>query len=374
MGKMKRRTNGEGSIYFEKARGTYRVFITNPEGKRLSKRCHSEQEALNWKNEQLHKMAIGTFVNPNNLTVGEWIVHWLETYKKNTIRQRTFERYASLSKHLSSIAHYKIQELTPVIVQQLYTNLLTVLSANTIAKVHKLLKDSFNKATELSLIEKNIMQIVKPPKFEQKDIEIFTAEEIHDILNTIKSTSILERYYPMVLLAATTGMRLGEVLGLRWCDVNPTDNTLFIRTSLQHSSALGLISEKPKTKAAIRKIRIPSYVMTELKNLKIKQKILDISQESLCFLTKNSTPIAPRNFERFWDALFKKYELSIPYKKFHTLRHTHATELLAAGIPLSDVAKRLGHSKQSHTLELYAHAMPNKEQAITDAIENLLIK
>lgn len=373
MGTGKRR-NGEGSIYFEKSRGTYRAFITNTEGKRISKRFLIEKDALNWKNEQLHKMAIGTFVNPTALTVGEWIIHWLETYKKDTVRQRTFERYASLSKHLLIIADYKIQDLTPVIVQQLYQNLLDRLSANTIAKVHKLLKDSFNKAAEVSLIEKNIMHMVKPPKFEQKDIEIFTSEEIHKILITIKTTSLLKRYYPMVLLAVTTGMRLGEVLGIRWCDVNFIDNTIFIRTSLQQSNVLGLILEKPKTKAAIRKIRIPSYVMLELKSLKSTQKNIDISQETLCFSTKNNTPISPRNFERFWDALFKKYQLGIPYKKFHTLRHTHATELLAAGIPLSDVAKRLGHSKQSHTLELYAHAMPNKEQAITDAIENLLIK
>jgi integrase len=369
----KKRSNGEGGITYDEARDSYRASITTPEGKRLFKRCKSEEEAVKWKTEQLHNMHTGTFVNPSDLTVGEWTLQWLTTYKKDTVKQRTYERYTSLAKHLALIAGVKLQDLKPLQVQQLYQTL-PALSNCTIAKVHKLLKDMYNKAFELEMIQKNIMTVVTPPKFEKKQIETFTKKEIETILSSCKADSIFKKYYPMLLLATHTGMRLGEVLGLQWRDVSLFNSTVHICRSLQCSGSLGLIIETPKTKASIRKIKITEECMNELKKLKAKTKNLDLKQEKLCFVTKNDTPIAPRNFERVWKTLLDENHANVPYRNFHVLRHTHATELLATGdVALSDVAKRLGHSKQTHTLELYSHAMPNHDEIITDTIQKLYV-
>ena len=369
----KKRSIGNGGITFDKDRNAYRTYITTPDGTRLFKRFKEEADAIEWKSTQLHHIHKGTFVQPADITIGEWMIEWLTTYKKDTIKQRTYERYTSLAKHVMAIADYKLQETKPLQVQHFYKSLSPQLSACTIAKVHKLLKDMYNKALELELIQKNIMTIVKPPKFEKKEVETFTLAELDTILSSCKNDAVLKKYYPIILLAATTGMRLGEVLGLQWCDVNFFDSTVYIRKSLQQSSALGLILETPKTKTSIRRIKVTQECIDELKALKSHAKNIDHKQETLCFITRNGTPIAPRNFERVWQLLLDSNHANIDYKNFHVLRHTHATELLGAGIPLSDVAKRLGHSKQAHTLELYAHAMPNHDEIITNAIQKLYV-
>lgn len=368
----KQRRNYEGTVYYDKLQHSYRVFITTPDGKRFSRRFETRAAAVEWQTEQRHQLQEGTYVAPSDLTVGEWSIQWLTTYKKNAVRQRTFELYAGLAKHLQPISRYRLQELTSFQVQKLYQQLLVNLSANTVYKIHKLLKDMFKKAVQIDLIARNVMLTVEPPKFEKKEIAVFTADEIQTILSTIQSHTRLQRYYPIVLLAASTGMRLGELLALHWADINANDNTIYIQFSVQQSMSFGVTIEKPKTKASVRRIQIPGEVIEVLTELKQHRLIED--SYGLCFHTRTGKPIAPRSFERFWKALFTKYELGLEYKNFHCLRHTHATELLAAGIPLSDVAKRLGHSKQSHTLELYAHAMPRQEKAINAVIEKLYMK
>lgn len=98
---------------------------------------------------------------------------------------------------------------------------------------------------------------------------------------------------------------------------------------------------------------------------------MDIKQEQLCFITKNSTPISPHNAERAWRSIIRK--TSIPYRNFHVLRHTHATQLLANGVPIIEVSRRLVHARISHTLELYGHAIPNYDSKIADKVKKLYL-
>lgn len=174
-----------------------------------------------------------------------------------------------------------------------------------------------------------------------------------------------------VILAATTGMRIGEVLGLRWCDVLFETSEVYVRQALQNSSEIGLLLETPKTKAGVRKISITNDVLIELKKLKKAALAIDIKQEQLCFVTKSNKPIAPYNFERAWKSIVKRS--GVPYRNFHVLRHTHATQLLANGVPIIEVSRRLGHARISHTLELYGHAIPNYDSKIADKVKKLYL-
>lgn len=366
-----KRANGEGGITYDKSRDSYRASITTPEGKRIFKRFKTEQEAVVWKTSQINSIHKGTFVVPSKVTVGEWTIDWLTTYKKGTIAQSTYELYFYLAAHFDSISGITLQELQPAHVQKLYTELSekTKLSQHTIHKVHKLLKNMISKAFHLDMINKNIMLLVTAPKFDKKDIEIFTASEIELILKTCHEHPVLKNRYPAILLAVTTGLRLGEVLGLRWCDVNFISNEIHVRKGLSKTKAHGLVLGPLKTKLSIRKISITPDVAKVLKELKSKTVNIDIKQEKLCFVTRNETPILPRTFERSWSDLLKK--ANVPYKNFHVLRHTHATELLANGIPIIEVSRRLGHSKVSHTLELYGHAIPNYDNKIAEKVQEL---
>lgn len=361
---------GNGSIVYDKINDSYRVFIMTPAKKHISKRFKEKQNAIEWKNEQLSDISRNNFIEPNKITLGEWAVKWLENYKKDSLKQRTYERYVSLAKHLSPLAQTSLQDIKPLQVQELYKNM-TDISNSTIYKVHKLLKAMMNKAFELEMIRKNVISQVIPPRFERKEVTIFTREEVENILKTTHDVKKYQRYYPMILLAVTTGMRLGEVLGLRWCDVLFNSSQIFIRRSLQSSNMLGLILETPKTKASIRKITITLDTCRTLQTLKNKTKNIDIKQETLCFRTVTGKPMAPSNIERMWKSLLTYTK--VPYRNFHVLRHTHATELLASGNPLVDTAKRLGHSRISHTYELYGHAMPGSDKKIADFVQQLYV-
>lgn len=369
----RKRNNGEGSITFDKSRNSYRAAITTPDGNRIFKRFKTEQEALIWKTDQLNSIHKGTFVAPSNITVGEWAIEWLTTYKKGIVAQSTYELYFYLATHLQTISEIKLQELTPVRVQKFYQELAaqTSLSAHTIHKVHKLLKDMIRKAFQLDMMQKNIMDNVSAPKFTKKDIEIFTRSEIEKILQTCHDHPKLKNRYPAILLAATTGMRLGEVLGLRWCDVNLTTSEIHIRKALTHTKALGLILGPLKTKSSIRKIKITPETADVLRQLKARTVNIDINQEKLCFVTRNDTPIGPRTFERSWDDILRL--AGIPHKNIHVLRHTHATKLLAQDVPIVEVSRCLGHAKVGHTLELYGHAIPNYDDKIVIKIQELYV-
>lgn len=363
----RKRSNGEGSIVYEQSRNAYRVYLVAPDGRRITKRFKAEADAIVWKVEQINAMNKGTFVAPSAITVGEWAVEWLKTYKRPTVKQTTYEQYVYLARYLEGIADIKMQELHPMQVQKLYQSL-PHLSSNTINKIHKLLKDMWTKAFRLEMMQKNIMEIVESPKFEKKEIEIFAQKDIEKILKACHEHPKLKLRYPAILLAATTGMRKGEIIGLRWCDVNLSDCEIHIRRTLQQTR-VGIYLDTPKTKASIRKIRITDATTAALRELKVNTSNIDIKQEKLCFVTRNDTPISPRNFERLWHDLLCC--ANVPYKNMHVLRHTHATELLAAGVPIVEVSRRLGHNKIGHTLELYGHAIPNYDKKITDKIQRL---
>lgn len=222
-----------GSVYYDKTKKRYYTAITTPAGQRKKKSFTNKLEVGKWKNAQLTDVDRGVFVEPTDITIGAWSILWLRTYKKGAVKQRTYERYKQLIAYLDPVVNIKLQGLKPVQVQQLYQKLLLKLSVNTVNKVHKILKELYTKAYVLDMVPKNIMLAVVSPKFERKEIQIFSMEEIKLILDTCLADKKLCKYYPILLLGATTGMRIGEVLGLRWCDVLFNTSEVYIRKSLQ---------------------------------------------------------------------------------------------------------------------------------------------
>lgn len=360
-----------GSVSFDKARQLWRAQITTPNG-RIMKRFSSKQEASDWITQQQNSILQGTFVEPKAITLGTWLVTWLRDYKKPTLSQRTFERYTELARLCKSIASYRLQALNAPLIQNLYSSLMQErgLSASTVSKVHRLLHAAFRKAWQIDLVPRNIIDAVDPPRYQQNhEIKTFSKEEISKILDVAK-TFAYGHYYAMLLLAVTTGMRMGEILGLRWCDVDVRKREISIRQNLQLSAIKGIIFNPPKTKAGRRTITVPTETINALLELKHKRKVEAI--EGLVFTTvKGNHPYSPRNIEHTWKRIMEHAD--IPYRNFHVFRHTHATDLLAAGIPIVEVAHRLGHSRISHTLELYGHAIPRYDQQIADQVSKLYL-
>ena len=255
-----------------------------------------------------------------------------------------------------------MQKLTAIKVQQFFND--TDVSDNGKLKMYKLLKAACTKAYDLELLKKNIMVNVETPKYVQKEIEIFTQEEISRLLNYLENDRYYKRYMLLISLAIATGARLGELLGLKLKAVK-TDS-IVINNSLQDVGGK-LVDMPPKTKAGYREVTISEAMAYCLRNAASFGNVLSFDQ--YVFHTKNGTPIAPRNFERTWKKILSNAE--IPYKHFHALRHTHATQLLANGIPILEVSKRLGHAKPSHTLVLYGHSLKGYDKTLPDKIKKI---
>lgn len=360
---MTKKSNGEGSISFEASRKKYRAAIVDPNGKRIVKRFSTKKDAQTWLINIQSDIVKNIYIPPSNITVGEWVSLYLETYKANKIRERSFDRYITTANHLIPIAKIPLQKITAHTIQKFYNNI-TDLAPSTKNKIHKLLKAAFTKAVAIDLLQKNVMLAVDAPQVPKVEIEVFTKEEIIKILQETMTNRYYSKYYPFILLAVTTGARLGELLGLKIKNVK--HGYIYIDNSLQAVRGK-LVDMPPKTPASQRKITISSNVENILRTHISSNKLLDM--EGYVFHTSNNTPYSPRNMERTWKKLLEA--TGIKHKNFHVLRHTMATQLLAEGVSIAEVANRLGHSKISHTLNLYSHAIPNYDTTLPNIIAKM---
>lgn len=357
------RKYNQGSVCYEADRKKYRAYIM-VKGKKYSRRFNTKADAIAWTQKMLLSVHEGDFIAPSSMATGEWLLHYLKTYKRPTLKPTTYQRYVFTAMRTTPIASTPIQKLSPDAVQAFYNEL----GANAAKKMHVLLHSAFQKAKDLEMIRKNPIDLVTPPKAVRKEIEIFTPAELRRILGVMEKDKHFSRFYPIVLVAMHTGMRKGEVLGLRWCDVDLDERTLFIRQQVQALSHGEIIIDTPKTRAGKRKISIPQTVVTCLRGM--RSALPDkVPPEQLVFRSRLLTPVRPNVISRIWKRVQEAAE--VPYRSFHCLRHTHATLLLANGIPIIEVSRRLGHANVTQTLDTYGHAMPNYDQGIADKIEDI---
>lgn len=354
--------NGRGSIVYEPDRKKYHAYFTTPAKRRVTRRFDRPEEAAEWLSSQHTAATSGCYTEPNRLTLGEWLVQWLTEYKKSSVSVRTYDRYLELAEHFDALANTPLQKLTPHAVQSLYIELLKSLSPTTIERIHRVGHAAVQRANLLGLVASNVFDAVERPRAKNvKEIEIFTMDELAVIHKAAKEFAN-GRYLPLINLAIVSGARRGELLALRVKDLG--EHEIRICRNLQETARGGIIINPPKTKAGNRRLSIPPSVMAELRLLSQGKP-----PDELIFSTSKGTPLSPRNLERAWSRIIET--AGIPYRNFHVLRHTNATDLLAKGIPIVEVARRLGHSRISHTLELYGHAIPTYDATIARKIEAL---
>lgn len=355
--------NGEGSLYFEKDRNKWCAAY-----KGQKKRFNTKKEADEWLLLQRAEAQKGNYIPPSNMTVGEWLIEYIKVFRAPNMRPKSLERLLQYSAHLAPLSDIKLKDIEPFRIQKFYTELPSDMAGCSKKKVHGLLKSCLQKAHALKMIRDDVMLPVTPPENSQDEFEevvVFTMEEIKIILTSIQNSRYYSKYYTFFLLALTTGARLGELLGLKCnCVFN---GYIRIKNNLQYVKGK-LYDMPPKSKAGVRNITIPAKMEALLKAAMIKSNFSPTSD--YVFHNKYGGAIIPRNMERTWENVLK--EAKIEHKKFHALRHTHATQLLAAGVPLLEVSKRLGHSSPAITLKLYAHAIPNYDhQVVMPAVEKI---
>lgn len=361
---MSKRANNDGSIFFDKSKKIWRAMFTTPLGKRLTKSSKNKDAVVDWFNEQKLLIGRNEHIEPHSITLLEWATEWLETYAKIKVKPRTYDRYISLIKHFKPIYDIKLINLRPVDLQKIYNGMLDKYSSQTIIHASNCISGCLKQAVENGLIRDNVASKTKKPKLQKKDIEIFTPKEIVMLLEEC------EKYRNSLVVPLTyfTGLRLSEVLALRCEDVDLKNNTLTVSQTVHSSASNGIYYSDTKSTSSNRTIKLNNSVVKMVLEHKLKYGI----NTGLLFLNRKKTGETPSNYLRY---TFSRIQKAINVTKgFHVLRHTHATELLAEGMPVYDVSRRLGHSKTSITLDVYIHHLPNSDEKMENALDLLMQK
>lgn len=359
----KKRTNGEGTFYFNENKKMYQAMITTPTGKRLTKASKDESVVRDWLNEQRLLIGRGEIAEPTKLTVGQWFDQWLEVYAKNNTRPRSYERYRSLLAHAEPIRSIKLTALLPIHLQKLYNSMNGIWASQTIKHIHFCISGALRQAVTNNLIRSNPAGNVKTPSVVKQEVEIFTDEEARQILQAAKN----HRHEAVVVLAYTTGMRLSEILALSWNDIDLKNAVISVNKSVHKSMDNGVYFSEPKNKSSKRRITIPKETVQILKEHRLKY---GLQQGELLFQTSQGNPYHATSYTA---VLYQAIQKEVGIKKsFKTFRHTHASMLLRAGVPIQDVSRRLGHAKISTTLDIYSHCLPNADNAVADKISELM--
>ncbi|WP_196607343.1 tyrosine-type recombinase/integrase [Pectinatus frisingensis] len=362
--KNNRRINGEGTIYFTESKKLWQAMLTTPAGKRITKASKSRDIVQDWLNEQRLAAGRGTLIEPTGITVEQWFKEYLEVYAKNNVRPRSYERYRSLLDHAQPLYNLKLTAVLPAHLQALYNALIKDLSSQTVKHIHFCMSGAFKQAIVNNLIRVNPCTNVKTPSVKQEEVQIFTDDEIRLLLEEAKH----HRNYPIVLLAYTTGMRLSEILALTVKDINLKTHTVDINKTVHRSMDKGIYFSEPKNKTSKRRITLPLEAIQCIKeHLK---SISSINPDQQLFTTPDGRSYHASSYTC---TIFKaiRHNTGID-KSFKCFRHTHASMLLRAGIPVQDVSRRLGHAKISTTLDIYSHCLPSADIIVADRISELM--
>jgi integrase len=244
------------------------------------------------------------------------------------------------------------------------------LSAQTVRHFFQVLKRALNQAARWELIVRNPCQLVDPPRVRSPEMKVLDEEGLQKLLSAAQGS----RLHPVIFLAATTGMRRGELLALRWSDLDTATGECRVCRSLEERES-GLGYKSPKTRKGRRVVVLPKAALAQLKTHRAKQgkeRLLlgaGYKDEDLIFARADGSPWPPSQFSSEFARLARKHGIRI---RFHDLRHTHATHLLKAGVPVRVVSERLGHAAASITLDVYAHVLPGQQQEAVAKVDAML--
>ena len=314
-----------------------------------------------------HEFIIGG----KNMLYKDWLNEWLNNYIKPTCKIRTFERYSQLiNKHIiCAIGYYDLKDLTPCLIQKFVSDLLTKgnlrtsqgLSANTVNGVISVIQCSLKTAYMLEYTKAYIGDKIIRPKTAEKQISCFNILEQRKIESFCMQNKKKKLYG--VIICLYTGLRIGELLALKFTDIDFNKLLMYISKTC-HDSSNGRVIESPKTQTSNRIIPLPKPILKLIKELK--------SITSCEYLIADyDKPVSIRSYQRTFELLLKK--LHIEHKGFHSLRHTFATRALECGMDVKTLSEILGHKNTSITLNRYAHCMFEHKQSMMNKLAKTLI-
>lgn len=299
----------------------------------------------------------------------EFALRWKTDWAAFNVSPRTAERYGELlNKHVvPHIGSLPVQRIGPMALNKLYAGLLTTgrtlhsgevvgLAPRTVGHVHRAIHRMLGFAVQWGVIEVNPASKASPPKVEPTEIEILTNEQASAVLRKLCGRVL----YPIAAIALASGMRRGEIVALRWGVVDFQKGTVRVEIALEETKAGGVRVKAPKTKHSKRNISLPDWMLDILRDKRRQHQernlalgLGKLTGEEWVFGKEDGDVRTPESVTKDWRATVRAKGLADV--TFHALRHTHASQLIAAGLDVLTISRRLGHARPSITLDVYGH-------------------
>lgn len=384
----KKKSNGEGSIV-KREDGRYMARYTL-DGKRYTIYGATFEDVRVQLTEVLANNDKGTHITPSHYTVSQWLREWLVTYALPTVKQSTYISYESYVRlHLEpALGTSKLTALTIEQLQRFYNQKKQSLSVKSLRNIYNMLHACLDQAVINGHLLRNPIQGVKLPSVPKKEITILSPTEqatLHAAANTSPTLSAFG-----IIFTLSTGIRLGELIGLQWGDLDYANHTIHIRRTvgrLQRIDETGklipkspgiptteIVARSPKSANARRTIPLFPQVWNDLMVYYNKQQEMlwtqgiPLTPTTPIFPTPLGIVYEPRTYEDLFKRTLKA--AGLPNINFHALRHTFATRALEAGMDIKVLSSILGHAQASTTLNLYAHALPDHKKTSMEKMES----
>ncbi len=339
----------------------------------------------------------GLVIDGKSLKFYEFTEIWKRDYGSKELAPSTYKRYCRMleTRLLPYFGHFYINKIKPTDIMKFYdllekdTQLVRKkgnngsktkkpLSGKTILEHHRLLRAMLHKAVYWQLIVANPAERVQPPKARKPKRRSYDDEQTKILLENLELLPNEDTKYKVaIILTVFTGVRLGELMGLEWQDVDFKNGIISINRSSQYLADMGVFTKVPKTESSIREIAIPEFIISLLE----EYKLLYEEQKSIygelwtnsdrLFVQADGKPMHPSTISKW----FVKYvgQIGLPVINFHGLRHTNASLLVAQNIDIAVISARLGHAQISTTLDFYVHPLLSHNRKAGYALENLLL-
>lgn len=367
-----RRSYGEGTIT-KRADGRWEARLTLEGGKRKCFYGKTQKGVRERLLEARHDLKSGLPVLNEQQTVKQFLESWIDTVQMQ-IRPSSHRRYSDyVCKHLvPGIGAFPLAKLTPHHAEALHSQKLREgLSPTTVHHMHGVLRRALEDAVRKGLVQRNVAKLAYTPRRNHREISALSEEQAKRFLGVVAG----DRFEALYVLALTTGMRIGELLALRWQDLDLDVGQLQVRMNVQETKH-GFVLAEPKTAHSRRTVGLTEIVIEALRHHRVLQaaermRLGSVWDSRLDLVFPNSLGglMIPDNLTK---RSFKRYLrlAGLPQEtRFHDLRHTAATVLLSRGVNVKTVSEMLGHADISTTLRVYAHVTPHMQAAAVSTMD-----
>ena len=332
--------------------------------------------------EMLTAVETGNYVKPSKLSLGEWLNQWLVSYVSIHTTPRTQESYRYIIKThlLPALGSIPLDQLQPQHILTYYGRALSDgradgkggLSARSVLYHHRILSEALSHAVKMGYLVRNVAEAVEPPRPDRAIVSTLSRSDIDRFLDAARNTP----YYVFYTTLLYTGLRRGELLALKWRNLDLNRRMLHVTESAYKLSNGEYVVKEPKTPHSRRAVALPSSLALLLKYYREQQtnavsKLgIRLTEDGFVFTGSDGKPLDPNLVSHIFGRMIKN--VGLPHIRLHDLRHTHATMMLEAGVHPKVVSERLGHASIGITLDIYSHVLPGLQEAAADKFDRMI--